>query len=97
MHDGLRQVLESDMAMWVRDRFPLLPDLACHRAHNAVRSLYRAGGIATLEDMKYREGARGNRLPATFLLSHAMEEAVAALVESARRAGYGKPTGSASA
>ncbi|NEY90662.1 hypothetical protein [Tabrizicola oligotrophica] len=88
MNEDLRRVVESNMAKWVRERIEILPEKARYRAHNAVRCLYWAGGIATLEDTKYREGERGYRVPATFMLTHALEEAVAALVVSARESGY---------
>ena len=90
MNEELRRVIESDMAKWVRERIKTLPEKARYRAYNAVRCLVWAGGIATLEDTKYHEGERGYRVPATFMLTHALEEAVTALVMSARASGYGK-------
>jgi hypothetical protein len=90
MNEELRRVVESDMAKWVRERIEALPEKARYRAYNAVRCLVWAGGIATLEDTKYHEGERGYRVPATFMLTHALEEAVSALVMSAKASGYGK-------
>lgn len=90
MNEELRKILESEMAKWVRKRIEALPEKARYRAYNAVRSLVWAGGIATLEGTKYQEGERGYRVPATFMLTHALEEAVTALVMSAKASGYGK-------
>ncbi|WBU55377.1 hypothetical protein [Paracoccus sp. SCSIO 75233] len=88
MNPELLRVVESDMARWVRDRIEVLPGRAKFCAHNAVRSLYWAGGIATLESTTYREGERGYRVPATFFLMHALEEAVAAFIACAKKSGY---------
>lgn len=88
MNAELIEIVESDMGIWVRDRIQDLPDRAKFCAHNAVRALYWAGGIATLESTTYREGERGYRVPAAFFLGHAMEEAVAAFVACAKESGY---------
>lgn len=90
MNPELLKILENDMARWVRDRIANLPGRSKFYAHNAVRSLYWAGGIATLESTTYREGERGYRVPATFFLMHAMEEAVAAFIACAKESGYRK-------
>ncbi|WP_138465350.1 hypothetical protein [Poseidonocella sp. HB161398] len=89
-HPDVRQILESEMALWVCKRIEALPEEARYSAANAVRNLNWAGGIATFEDSIYREGEWGFRVPATFLAMHAMEEAVTALVMSAKCAGFGR-------
>lgn len=45
MNPELLKIMENDMAMWVRDRIERLPGRSKYCAHNAVRSLYWAGGI----------------------------------------------------
>lgn len=90
MNLELLKIIENDMAKWVQDRIESLPKRSKLCAHNAVRSLYWAGGIATLESTTYREGERGYRVPATFFLMHAMEEAVAAFIACAKESGYRK-------
>ncbi|WP_156916830.1 hypothetical protein [Leisingera aquimarina] len=78
IHHELLRILEGEMALWIRARIGDLPDEAKFRANNALSALYWAGGISTLHsslDRKYRFS-----VPATFCLSHALEEAVVAFV-----------------
>ncbi|MEP1765539.1 MAG: hypothetical protein ABJJ53_02625 [Sulfitobacter sp.] len=78
IHPELLRMVESEMALWVRARIGDLPDEAKFRANNALSALYWAGGISTLHsslDRRYRFS-----VPATFCLTHALEEAVVAFV-----------------
>lgn len=78
IHPELLRMVESEMALWVRARIGDLPDEAKFRANNALSALYWAGGISTLHsslDKRYRFS-----VPATFCLTHALEEAVVAFV-----------------
>lgn len=78
IHPELLRMVEGEMALWVRERIGDLPNEARFRANNALTALYWAGGISTLHsslDRKYRFS-----VPATFCLTHALEEAVVAFV-----------------
>lgn len=86
----VNRILVSDMGKWVQRRIEKLPEVARYPAYNAVRNLVWAGGIATFEPSQYQDGERGFRVPAAFLAMHAMEEAVTAVVLSAKKAGYGQ-------
>lgn len=86
----VNRILVSDMGKWVQRRIERLPEVARYPAYNAVRNLVWAGGIATLEPSRYQGGERGFRVPAAFLAMHAIEEAVTAVVLSAKKAGYGQ-------
>ncbi|WP_370282611.1 hypothetical protein [Pseudooceanicola sp.] len=86
----VNRILVSEMGKWVQRRIEKLPEVARYPAYNAVRNLVWAGGIATLEPSRYQDGERGFRVPAAFLAMHAMEEAVTAVVLSAKKAGYGR-------
>ncbi|WP_174144687.1 hypothetical protein [Leisingera sp. ANG59] len=86
IHPELLRILEGEMALWVRARIGHLPDEAKFRANNALTALYWAGGISTLHsslDRKYRFS-----VPATFCLTHALEEAVVAFVGCASAGEY---------
>lgn len=86
----VNRVLVSEMGQWVQTRIGMLPEVARYPAYNAVRNLVWAGAIATLEPSRHHDGERGFRVPAAFLAMHAIEEAVTAVVLSAKIAGYGK-------
>jgi hypothetical protein len=78
IHPELLRVVESDMALWVRARIQNLPNEAKFRANNALSALYWAGGISTLHSSLVRDYRFS--VPATFCLTHALEEAVVAFV-----------------
>ena len=86
IHPELLRIVESEMALWIRARIGDLPDEAKFRANNALNALYWAGGLSSLHsslDRQYRFS-----VPATFCLTHALEEAVVAFVGCASVSQY---------
>lgn len=74
----IAEIMSLEASQWIRDNVGQLPDCGKFRAHNALRSLNWAIRIFDSE----------LPIPANFCALHATEEAVAAVISTAKYFGY---------